>query len=81
MADAAVQGVPVGGDKNGPHDYEIENAARTLMEAEDIKANKKLMPHVHKHLKKKARAIRSVQQLRDKHNAMALGTDHDEDDK
>lgn len=53
------------GESKEPHDYEIEDAANTLMKAEEIKKNKKLMPHVHKHLQKKAKAISSVQGLRD----------------
>lgn len=52
--------------EKGPHQYEIEEAANTLMKAEEIKKNKKLMPHVHKHLSKKKAAITSVQGLRDK---------------
>lgn len=40
-----------------PGKYEIEDAARTLTRAEEIKQDKRLMPHVHKHLKKQHRAI------------------------
>lgn len=52
-------------DDKKPHDYEIEDAANTLMKAEEIKKNKKLMPHVHKHLQKKAKAISSIKGLRE----------------
>lgn len=55
-------------NENGePQQYEVEDAANTLMKAEDIKNNKKLMPHVHKHLAKKKKAmekISSIDQLR-----------------
>jgi hypothetical protein len=50
--------------KKGPEKYEIENAARTLMEAEEIKQNKELMPHVHKHIAKKQKALNSLSKLR-----------------
>lgn len=53
-----------------PHQYEIEDAANTLTKAEEIKKNKKLMPHVHKHLQKKAKAIHSIQGLRDAAKSM-----------
>ena len=66
---------PAMAEKRGIQDYEIEDAARTLMQAEEIKKNKELMPHVHKHLKKKMCAIRSVQDLR----SLANDADGDED--
>lgn len=57
---------PVTGEKKGPPDkYEIESAADTLLRAEQIKADKKLMPHVHKHLQEKKKAvIRSLEDLK-----------------
>lgn len=42
-----------------PERYEIEDAARTLTKAEEIKNNKNLMPHVHKHLQKSMKHIAS----------------------
>ena len=50
--------------KEGPDEYEVKDAADTLMKAEDIKNNKHLMKHVHKHLKKKQKQITSIAQLR-----------------
>ena len=47
-----------------PEEYEVKDAADTLMKAEDIKNNKHLMKHVHKHLKKKQKQITSIAQLR-----------------
>lgn len=58
---------------DGFHKHEIESAARTLTEAEDIKSNRKLMKHVHKHLNGKMRAIRSIAQLKDRAQEMAEG--------
>lgn len=48
-----------------PEDYEIKDAADTLMRAEEIKKDKRLMPHVHKHLHKKVKQIKSIQDIRD----------------
>lgn len=48
-----------------PHEYEVKDAAECLMRAEEIKKNQKLMPHVHKHLGKKVKQIRSIQDIRD----------------
>lgn len=53
-------------EKSEPGEYEVEDAANTLMRAEHIKKNKKLMPHVHKHLKNKKSAIESIADLREK---------------
>jgi hypothetical protein len=47
-------------------DYEVKDAADTLMRAEEVKQNPHLMKHVHKHLGKKKKAIRSIQDLKDK---------------
>lgn len=58
-----------------PQQYEIEDAANTLTRAEEIKKNKKLMPHVHKHLAKKAKAITSIQGLRDHIKSMQADED------
>lgn len=54
-----------------PQEYEIEDAASTLMRAEKIKNDKRIMPHVHKHLKKKVREIRSIQDIRDAAHEMS----------
>jgi hypothetical protein len=50
--------------EEAPADHEIESAAETLMKAEQIKQNKKLMPHVHAHLAKKQHAINSIADLK-----------------
>lgn len=55
-------------DKNGDgkiEKYEIENAMRTLMEAEEIKGKPELMKHVLKAAKGKQKAIKSIQDLKD----------------
>ncbi len=49
-------------------DWEIRDAADTLMKAEDIKGNADLLPHVHAHLATKQKgmkkAITNIQELR-----------------
>lgn len=52
-------------DAKEPDEYQVKNAADDIMRAEEHKQNKKLMKHVHKHLATKAKAIQSVQDLRD----------------
>lgn len=49
----------------GPDKWEIEEATRTLIRAEEIRKDKKLMPLVHAALTKQAKAIKSVQDIRD----------------
>lgn len=46
-------------------EYEVKDAADTIMRAEEHKQNPKLMKHVQKHLSKKMKAIKSVQDIRD----------------
>lgn len=62
-----------------PEKYEIEDAANTLLRAEDIKKDKRLMPHVQAHLTKKVKAIQSIADLKEARNRMALN-DNDADD-
>ncbi len=51
--------------ENGiPDEYEIKDAADTLMKAHEIRNNKNLMPHVHKHLNMKKKAISSIMELK-----------------
>lgn len=73
----------MGADKNGngiPDKYEIEDAARTLTRASEIKNDKRLMPHVHKHLKKQHKAMAtSIADLKAMSNKMAM-SDNDADD-
>lgn len=53
-------------------DYEIEGAARTIQEAEEIKADPEKMKYVAKCLKEKAsaakKAVTSIQDIRDAYN-------------
>lgn len=44
--------------------YEIEEAARTLLRAEEIKEDPKLFAAVQKHFKKQKRAISSIADIR-----------------
>lgn len=46
-----------------PQEYEIKDAADTLMRAEAIKGNKKLMPHVHKHLGKQMKSLKALKAM------------------
>lgn len=58
--------------KEGEYDkYELENACRTLQEAEEIRADEKLMAALKPMLEKKAKAINSIAQLRDVANKKA----------
>lgn len=47
------------------HEYEIDDAVRTLLRAEEIKGNKKLLTAVLEKLGKQKKAISSLQDLRD----------------
>lgn len=53
-------------------DYEIESAARTIQEAEEIKSDPEKMKYVAKCLKEKAsaakKAVTSIQDIRDAYN-------------
>ncbi len=50
--------------------WELEDAARTLTRAEEIKADSKLMASLKPHLAVKAKAYKSLSQLRQKADAM-----------
>jgi hypothetical protein len=54
------------GKEKGYEDYELDCKARTLMEAEEIKADPKLMAALKPYLEKKAKAINSLADLRSK---------------
>lgn len=60
-------------------DYEAEDAMRTLMQAEEIKQNDKLMERVHKHVGKKKKAIKSIADLRKRKAEMDMEEDDDEE--
>lgn len=55
---------PTGSDDYKYDKYAVEDAARTLMRAEEIRSDKKMMELVVPHLKKQQGAITSVMQLR-----------------
>ena len=54
--------------------YEIEDAARVLQEAEEIKKDSKKMEYVQKCLEEKLKntkkAVSSIQEIRDEYNSM-----------
>lgn len=50
------------------NDYETERHARTLLEAETIKADPAKMKKVNAHLEKQRTAITSIQGLKDRYN-------------
>ena len=60
-------------------DYEIESAARTIQEAEEIKADPEKMKYVSTCLKEKAdaakKAVKSIQDIRDAYNEMDSDSD------
>lgn len=51
------------GDMDCPPEHEISHAADTLQRAEDIKNDPKMMPHVHKHMKKKMHSLKDLMKL------------------
>lgn len=51
-------------------EYEIKDAARTLLEAEKIRGDKKMMEKVLAHLDEQKSAITSIQGLRDHANKL-----------
>lgn len=53
--------------------YEVESAADTIMRAHEHMANPALMKHVQKHLDKKAKAIRSIADLKSRRSEMESG--------
>lgn len=57
-------------EDEAPHEMELEGHARTLMEAEKIKKNEKLMGHLHKHFAEKEKHIKSIQELKKMKNDM-----------
>lgn len=57
-------------DAEGPADHEIESAAHDMMRAEMHKQNPKMMKALHKHMAKKAKAIASIQDLKEMKNDM-----------
>lgn len=65
------------GDSDEPQEYEVKDAADTLMRAEEIKRNKKLMPHVHKHINKKMKSLKDLKRMAVEKD---MADDHDEDD-
>lgn len=58
-------------EKRKPDEYELDDAARTLHRAEEIKADKHLMKHLTPHLKKKAKHYLSLAGMRQKAVALA----------
>ena len=48
-------------EKKGPDEWEIKDAAQTLLRAEEIKADKDLMDKVKPVLSKKVKALKSIE--------------------
>lgn len=57
---------PVPYDKDHIDDYKIDDAVSTLERAEKIKADEKLMPHVHKRISEKHRSLGDLKKLASK---------------
>lgn len=55
--------MPAGKHEDEIDDYKINDAVRTLEEAEGIKKNEKLMPHVHKRIAQKHRSLGDLKKL------------------
>lgn len=54
--------------KDGKYDeWAVEDAARTLIRAEEIKQDSKMMKLVSKQIKKQKKAINSIDDLRDRY--------------
>ena len=62
MSDAPVAAKPK--KKKKIEDWEVEDALRTLKQAEKIREDEEMMKLVEKHAKKEVRAIRSIADLR-----------------
>jgi hypothetical protein len=61
-------------NKNGKYDeWFLEDAARTLLRAEEIKTDKKLMKALQPHLNKKAKAYKSLADLREARKKSVVG--------
>lgn len=54
------------GKKKKIEEYEVDSACEALMRAEEIKGNPELMALVQKKLSKKKKAIKSIQDIREK---------------
>ena len=68
--------------KNGFEKYEIEGACDTLLRAEEIKQNPKLMAEVLKQMGKKKKAYDSIASLKAKRDEMfTQKPDQDEDEE
>lgn len=76
---AALTPVAESPENSEPQEYEVKDAADTLMKAEEIKKNKKLMPHVHKHLNKKFQSLKDLKRLAVEKDMAPAGKDSDED--
>lgn len=59
-----------GTEPNEPMEHEVKSAADDMMRIEEHKKNHKLMAKVHEHLHGKAKAIKSIQDLKDARNDM-----------
>lgn len=80
-AETSIKGLDVKPkEADSPDEWEVKDAADTLMKAEKIKKDKKIMPHVYKHLKTHKKAITSIEQLRAKHEAMGDPEEKGEND-
>jgi hypothetical protein len=81
MTEVVVSGRPVKEEKKGePDKWEIDCWVRTLVEAEEIKADPDKMKYVAPKLKTMQKAITSVAGLREKAKSMAAA-EEDEDDE
>lgn len=65
-------------DSGKLQDYEIDDAMRTLLKAEEIKQDDKLMKAVQGRLGKQQKAIRSIADLRAKKQELDAEPDGDE---
>lgn len=61
---------PEGTEPNEPMEHEVKSAADDMMRVEEHKKNPKLMSKVHEHLHGKAKAIKSIQDLKDARDEM-----------
>ena len=68
-------------EEKGLDKYEIENAARTLKEAEKIKQDKKLHAKAMEELKKEMKALHSIAALKEKAMEMGHEGDMEEDEE
>lgn len=74
-AQPSMPGEPVGDadEKETPDDYQVEEAMRKLIEAEKVKNDPHMMPHVIKKARTHMKHVKSIADLKDAYNEVIKG--------